>query len=747
MRNSRNVLLSVLVTVMACCSMTANADDERDGEHEQDVDSHDDTSQGDHSHEVEEVHVVAHPLSDGGLATTWSVVDRDQIEKSVQTSIGRVVSHTAGIHMTSFGESVGRPVIHGLSGTRVIVLEDESPTMDASTLGADHVVTTEAVVAESIDVLKGSSTLLYGTGAIGGVVDVHTHRIPPLLVDELQGKGEFRWADNGDRKSGAIVLEGSFERVAWHFDLFARDSGVYSIPVPPESERLHMMEEHHEDDEDEHHEEDEHHDEDEHEEQEAEFDGTLPSSQFSTQGGAFGFSFVEDWGFVGICVSQLGSEYGLPGHSHGHEDEEEHHDEDEEEHHDEDEDEHHDEDEHEDEHHGDEEGGAVLDASQTRISVEGRVNGVAGSASDASFRLTVNDYEHFEIEGDGVHSTRFGIKSFDGRGQISPSVADSLTRAIGVHVTGRDYSVIGEEAFVPPVDTSTQGVFWLGERSFESFDLELGARVDRVSHQPMSGSETDFNNFAASMGFVIPKRVAGDWEFGIQGDYSTRAPAAEELYSDGPHLATGRVEVGDPNLENEVALGLSATARHAASWGSVTATGYLSRLGDFIVLLATGREEHELPVVEYVQADATLRGIDLEATLNVVNTVSTAADLKFRFDTIAASVDIPEDTIPQLPPTRFGIGLDVEWNAFDFSIELTRVGAQDEVTRLEIPTDSYNDLNIFASRDLTLNMGELRVFLVGTNLTDEEQRNHLSSIKDIVPQPGRNIEVGLRMRL
>ncbi len=159
--------------------------------------------------EIEEIIVSAHPLADDGTAHDATVIGTEEINRSIQSSIGAVVKKETGIHSTSYGEAVGRPIIHGLGGTRVRVMEDQTETMDASVLGVDHAVTTEAIIAERIEILKGPSTLLYGSGAIGGVVDVHTHRIPSRIPNQLSGKGELRRADNGGRTFGAMVVEGA----------------------------------------------------------------------------------------------------------------------------------------------------------------------------------------------------------------------------------------------------------------------------------------------------------------------------------------------------------------------------------------------------------------------------------------------------------------------------------------------------------------------------------------------------------
>ncbi len=682
-----------------------------------------------HAHEdeeIEEIIVSAHPLADDGTAHDATVIDTDEINRSIQSSIGAVVKKEVGIHSASYGEAVGRPIIHGLGGTRVRVMEDQTETMDASVLGVDHAVATEAIIAERIDILKGPSTLLYGSGAIGGVVDVHTHRIPSRIPNQLNGKGELRGADNGGRTSSAIVVEGGGDKFAWHIDLFGRNSDEYEIPVPAESSRFVELEEEHEEEGDMHHE-DEHEGEGEHEDQ-----GTLTGSQFDTLGGAVGLSFVDNWGFVGGAISKFDSNYGLPGHSaHGHEDEddEEHEDE---EHHEEDED----------------SGSSVLDMSQTRVDIGGLYSKLWDESLTLKYRLSTNDYEHFEIEEDGIVGTHVAIQAMEGRVQISTNERRLKKNVYGMQFSRRDFSATGDETFVPPSSSGAMGIFWLGERSRDRLDIELGLRVERSSYDPIHESERSFNTIATSLGLLTPLGERDRWELGMRTDYSTRAPVAEELYSNGPHLAASRVERGDPDLEAERAMSIATSIRHHSSNSGVKVTAYYSQFSDFIVAYATGEVEDELPVVRYVQHDAVLHGLDFEASRDLIDFGEGVVSVKVQFDTVSASVDgLDNNALPQLPPTRLGGGFNVEWNDFDFSLDLLHVQSQSDTAIFELPTDSYNDVSLYAGFEIPRERGTLQVFLIGSNLTDAEQRSHTSFIKDIAPMPGRSLELGVRMTL
>ena len=192
---------------------------------------------GHDSHIIEEVVVIGHPLSGEGFSQAVEVLVGDELERKAADSIGATVGNQPGVHNSSFGAAVGRPVIHGLDGARVPVMEDRIYTMDVSVTGSDHVTIVEPFIANGVEILKGSGTLLYGSGTIGGVVDVHTSRIPHDATDGVNGKLDLRAGDNGDGRNSSFRLDGGAGRFAWHVDGFAREADDYAIPGFVESAR------------------------------------------------------------------------------------------------------------------------------------------------------------------------------------------------------------------------------------------------------------------------------------------------------------------------------------------------------------------------------------------------------------------------------------------------------------------------------------------------------------------------------
>ena len=694
---------------------------------------------------IEEVVVTAHPLSGEGLSEPAIALDGGQLDREAAASIGDTVSRQAGIHSASFGTAVGRPVVHGMDGPRVRVMEDRIDAMDVSVSSADHAVTIEPFLAERVEVVKGPSTLLYGSGAIGGVVNVDTGRIPRAAADGFDGKVSVRAADNADSANATMRLGGGNGTFAWHVDGFTRSAEDYDIPGFAESAGLRAMEVHDEHDEEEEHEgEDEHEDEhaeDEHEEEEEAY-GTLPGSYSNGSGGAIGLSWVGDRGFFGVAVSRLNYDYGLPGGSHAHHhEEEEHHDEDDDDHHEMADDDH---DEDEDEHHDDEEaeGAPTLDLEQTRIDVEAGIVDPFAHFSALNVRIGRNDYAHVEIEPNAEVGTRFAAESFEVRIELLDDNAQGFDGALGVQFGSRDFSAIGAESFVPPVETSTAGLFWVGERDLESFDLETGFRLERTSHDPLARDGSSFTTFSTSLGAVTRM---GEATLGIHGGYSSRAPSAEELYTYGPHLVVQSFEIGDPNLDAEKALSLSATVSVGGERASFTGTAYMASFRDHITHFATGEERDELRVVEFGQEDAFYRGLDLAASFTIAESEAGSVGVDLLLDTVAAEIDVAgNDRLPRLPPTRIGAGLNMQRGRLSAEVDWLRVFEQDETAEFELPTDAYTDVRLHVAADFQMGAATMRAFLQGRNLTDSEQRHHSSAIKEYAPMPGRTWEIGLR---
>ena len=671
----------------------------------------------DGKHHIEEIEVLAHPLAENGTAQTITVLSDEELARKVRSSLGETLSGEAGIQSASFGTAVGRPIIHGLAGARVKTTADRIDTLDVSVTSGDHAVGIETFIADQVTVLRGSSTLLYGSGAIGGVVDVSTSRIHDQLIEDVSGRVQLRTADNANASNGAFIVDIPLgERVLLHVDGFLSDADDYDIPGFAESAFQIAAEEAEEALEGE--------GEGEEGEEEEAF-GILEGSRSERSGGAVGLSFIGDNGFVGVSVSSLNAEYGLVGGHHEEEEEEEGAEEE-----------------------GEEPG--LIDLSQTRFDIEAQLNTPFAGVESINFRLGVNDYEHDEFESNGEVGTRFSNEAWEGRLELRHEPLLGFDGAIGLQLGDREFSALGEEAFVPPVDTETVGLFWVGQQALGNGELEAGVRFEQVDHSPsIDLPDLSFNSFSASLGLhgSINEAVT----LSALVDLSDRAPTAEELYSNGPHLATNAFEIGDPNLNEEQVAALTLSARYATDRLEFDTSVYAMQFDDYIYEIGTGEELDELPVFRWQQDDATFVGANIKGAFKLVSFGEGNLALNFLFDVVRGELDDDPDAginntnLPRIPASRGSLGLSWENDLWQMSIDYLRVNNQRRVAGFELPTDSYNDLTLFIQRTLALASGDLSVFLSGRNLTDDEQRHHGSIVKDFAPAPGRRWEVGIRM--
>ncbi|NND82295.1 MAG: TonB-dependent receptor [Gammaproteobacteria bacterium] len=674
--------------------------------------------------ELEEI-IVTHPLKEGGLAQASTELSGTELENALAASIGETLANEAGIRSASFGTAVGRPVIHGLGSTRVKVTQDGLDTMDVSVTSADHAVTVEPFIAEQISVLKGSSTLLFGSGAIGGVVDVATGRHKTKLPEVHSGRVELRYSDVDEGITTAARLDGPIsDELAYHLDAFYRDSDDYQIPGFAESRLFRLAEEvEHHDEEGEH---DEHHEEEGEEEEQF---GVLEGSRNQSSGAALGVSWLGERHHASVAFSGLQGEYGLVG-GHGHAEEG---------------DEEHDEEEHAEE--LAEEGVGIIDMQQFRVDIRAGYQLSNALFEEIDFLLAINDYEHQEVEPDGAVGTDFDNQAWEARLQLHHASLVSFEGLAGIQLNDRQFSALGEEAFIAPTDVRSAAAFWLGQSDTRLGQIELGVRLEDTDTNPVSDAaqqSRSFTTVSASAGLIVDVNEA----FRVSGllDHSSRAPAIEELYSNGPHLATQTFDIGDASLKEESANNISLSFGFDNQRLRAGLTLYYSDFDDFIYAAASGDQDDGLPVFIYRQDDARFKGIDFEVDVVLAELAGGELEAGLTFDIVDAELTgVSGNTnLPRIPADRVGINL--AWANQDWSISTryTQVSSQSGVADFELPSDSYDDVSLRIQRNVELASGELLLFAHAKNLTDDEQRHHVLFVKDVAPAPGRSFELGIR---
>ena len=686
---------------------------------------------------VEEVHVtgVLREQTTNELAQSVTVVREEALDRITSTNLGETLSSQLGVSSSYFGAGSSRPIIRGLAGPRVRTMENGIDSMDVSTVSVDHAVTVDPLVAEQIEIFRGPTTFLYGSGAVGGVVNTVTNRIPEFAPDDgFDGAFELRGDSAADERTGVIALDGGGQNYAWHFDALSRETDNYEIPGFAGLDEA-EEEGHHEDEEGHHEDEEEHH--------EDELPGLLENSDFSVQSFALGGSWLGDNGFLGVSVSGFDTDYGIPGHHHHEEEGEEHpHDDDEEGH--EGEEEGHDDD--EEGHEGEEEEAVRVDLQQTRVDIKGGWVRLPGVIEAINLRFGINDYEHTELEGEEV-GTRFENDAYEARLELMHKPWGAWDGAFGFQFGERQFSSVGAEAFVPPVDTSTYGLFVIEQRETGNWRISLGARLEYQEQNPSSTAPA-VDGTATSLSLAGIRDLGSGYSLAVNAALAERLPVAEELYADGPHLATQTIEIGNPALKAETSQHLDIGIRKTQGDLTWSLTGFITAYDAFIFLRDTGRvdPDEELPIFHFAQQDADLTGFEAELFSPIADLGRGEVDLRVFADYVTGTLSGGE-YLPRMPPLRYGSRLQYHDERLIAGFEVSRYDDQKKAAAFEEPTKGYTMINADISTSIRISGGmELELFLKGTNLADEDARKHTSFVKDTVPLPGRNFSAGWRTR-
>ena len=684
------------------------------------------------------VEVHATPLADTAetLAIPVDVLAGAKLDEAKAGTLGETVAKLPGVQSSNFGPGVGRPIIRGLDGARVQVLSDGLGSGDVSTVSVDHAVSIEPFLANQIEVLKGPATLLYGSGAIGGAVNVVDGRIPDGLPDApLEGRAELRGGSVNDERTGMFRLDGYAGQFAFHFDALHREAGDYSIPGFAES-AAHLAETGETPDPDE--------------------AGTLGNSAVRTDSAALGVSWIGDRGFIGASYSLYNTAYGIPGgHAHAHED----HD-------------------HEDGDHGDEAGDAHAEEADVHILMDQRRSELRGGIDDLgpfeSLRVKFADteYTHTEFEGADV-GTVFHNQSRELRAELVHAPIAGWKGAFGLQASDRDFVAVGDEAFVPGSVSRDTGLFWIGKREFGPLQLDLGLRHDRnrvdVDQSAAASPDRDFKttSFSAGLGWEASEAL----HFNLGLDRAQRAPTAEELYSSGLHVATGGFEFGNAALGVETAQRVELGMHLHRGPFELQLSAWQARYDDFVYLADTDLEVDGSPARVWRQDDARFTGFEARLDWQIADgdsglwTLGAFADtvrgkLSDAPGTAMVEVDVPHGdhfhheeaqvatggNLPRIAPSRVGSELRWERDAWRASVGAVRYLKQDDVASFEEPTPGYTLVDAHVAWHIDTASGrEWEVFVDGSNLTNREARPHTSFLKDVVPLPGRNVVLGVRL--
>ena len=712
---------------------------------------------------VEEILVITSAIVDTSeISNPVYVISGEDFLDGATTSLGDAIDSYLGVSIADFGAAVGQPIIRGMSGPRVKILKNGMVNRDVSGLGGDHLNDLDLNDIQQVEIVMGPSSLLYANGTSGGIINVVDDCISALNYElpELTVGYETQSVNDGSTEN--FNFKNNINGFNVNFGYKNIDFDNYDVPT---GAILH--EEDHED-----------HDEEEHEENM----GFLNHSDYAAEATKFGISKVGDWGYVGFSVDNLESVYGIPFHGDEHGDE--HGDDHDDDHDDDHGDEHGDEDEHDE--HGEERIFSTTDSESFTIKGSYNVNGDLVNKID--FTLRESDYTlteaHAEEEGHDDHEeeeehapTVFSNQATE-YGAIFDISDNNVERKVAFNVVDEDNSIVGEEAFMNPANNEEFTIGYYMSRDLDLFNVDLGVRIDQIER---SGSVTDedhgdidnyniddtTNSFAVNIG----RNLNDNLDISLGYASVERLPSVVELFMNGPHLATGRFEVGDPTLSSETSNNFDITLNYEKDDFYAYASYYITDVDNYIALIdeEEDHDDHEdehhdeededghhddddhgddhddhghgnLIHANYMQEDAEFDGYEFEIgrTLDIG-----MGELKVSFGRDVVNAKFSDGHyVPRINPARNIYSLSYKQNDIVFKLNLKDVDKKSDIGEGETVTKGYRMLDTRLTKTFNLrDKSELRVSIFGNNLLDEVARNHSSFVKNEVPLPGKNIGV------
>ena len=702
--------------------------------------------------DMEEVVVTSSLVDTSEITNPLYVIDGNEINDDITTSLGDAVDSYLGVSIADYGSAVGQPIIRGMSGPRVKILKNGMVNRDVSGLGADHLNDVDLNNIEQIEIVKGPSSLLYANGTIGGIINVVDDCVAPNDFDkpEFLVALENQSVNDGDTK--AVNYKNNIN--GFNVNVGYKESKFGNFDVPNGAVI-------HEEDHDEHEEEGH----DEHEENL----GYINNSDYAVEASKFGISKVGDWGYFGFSLDNLQSVYGIPFHGEEHEEEEGY-------------------DEHGDEEEEHEEERIFSTTDSESFTIKGLYNLNGNTINSISYTYRDSDYSlteaHAEEEGHDDHEeeeeheehapTVFSNNATE-YGAIFDISNDNMTQKVVFNFVDEDSSIVGEEAFMNPANNEEFTLGYYMSKDLEAFKVDFGMRLDQIDR---TGSVTDedhgdvdyysiddsTNSFAVSLGRELTDTV----NMSIGYASVERLPSVIELFMNGPHMATGRLETGNPNLQSETSNNFDITFNFESGEYYGYASFYINDVDNYITLMDEDEDhdEHEdehhdedehhedededdhadehddhghgnLIHANYVQEDAEFDGYEIEFG-RTMSLASGELTLSFGRDVVNAKF-ADGHNVPRINPARNVYSLSYKQDDIVFKLSMKDVDKHNDIGEGETATEAYQMLDTRLTKTFDLSgKSKLKVSLFGRNLLDEVARNHASFVKNEVPLPGRN---------
>lgn len=675
----------------------------------------DSSPQGYHDQRADIVVTAIIPRRQGDILSGTSVVSGEELTRSLRPTIGDTLARQPGVSATSFGPNASRPVLRGFQGERVRILTDGIGSFDVSNTSVDHAVAINPLTADRIEVLRGPAALLYGSSAIGGVVNVIDSRIPRRVPDEpIHIDGIATYGSAAHERTGSGEIEAPIgDKFVVHFDgSYSRsgdlDTGNYILTPAlraqaaasgdPEIRDL------------------------------ASLRGKLPNSGARTWEVAGGAALITDGGNLGFSVAHTDNFYGVPVR-----------------------------------YSLDADGEAEkvrLHMKQDRADLRAELPVNGGFLESVRLRAGFADYQHQEIEETGEVGTTFYNQSIESRLELVQAKRGGWDGAIGAQFFARNFHVEGEEKFLPRNETEQLGFFTLQSFDLGTTRIELGGRYEHT-RVAADADETLFNpayhrSFNALSGSLgVSQELVPGWRVGLNLSRTERAPSAEELFARGNHAGTQAFELGNPDFGLEKSWGIEGTLRGQGDGYTLSLSAYHNwfdgyiydvRVDDSVCMAANGGEPLSFPCYQNLQANARYLGFEAEGTVKLGQIGSYALNLDGVADYVRATI-VGSGPAPRIPPLRLLGGLELQGDRLSVRGEVERSFAQNRITDTETPTDGFTLVNASLSFKPIKGNDRTTITLSANNIFDLEARRAASFLKDYAPLAGRDIRLTARLSI
>lgn len=662
--------------------------------------------------------VTGNPLGVGSdqMVVPISILNGRELSLKRENTLAETLNSIPGVSNSSFGPSVGRPMIRGMDSDRIKILQNGINNLDASNLSFDHGVSIDPLIIEQIDVIRGPATLLYGGGAVGGAVNAIDHRIPKEKLQGITSRGEVRYGGANLEQSNAAVVDVGTGNFVMHFDAYNRDSKNLRIPGNAISNRLDSTQVWDPNTNN----------------NTGVYEGSyqpystnhgrkkLLNSQSETKGGAVGASMIFDKGFAGFSYAKHQSVYGSV-----------------------------------------KEPGVHLDMDRDRYDFSSELKDLNTFFDRAKFKVAYTDYQHHEKEGSEIHTT-FKNAVTDGTFELGHKPIAGLQGVLGMQFDHGKFNAIGHEAFLPNSRTNSQSVYVYEELPLDQHKVTFGLRHGKHEVESKGGGEEGQFGDSSRKKFNTNNGAIGglyafneQWSLTGNLSHNERAPSYFELFANGVHKATGVYEEGQSDLKKEKSNGLDGQIRWKSGQDSLTVGAYFNKFSNFIGLLSTnepglGHNEDEDDITykksTFSGIKAEFKGVELEGKTMLTDYVQ----FNVRGDYVDAKDKTNGGYVPRISPLKLGAGLKYEFDRFGARLDVLHAFKQDRVATnynyeggKELMTEAYTNVSMMATYKLPTQLN-LEAFTRANNLLDEEIREHASFLKDIAPMGGRSIMFGLR---